>query len=119
RIDVILEDRLGGAPDLQGRVAIVSAKVAYEEYKNLFGSGRFRKLEEKGARKQWLLWGSTSTKTKGFSDVLYVEALIGPETVNTMPIETLEAYRDHGNPEPRLEKDTDEAHQVMKRLRDL
>jgi transaldolase len=119
RIDVILEERLGSSPDLQGRAAIASAKIAYQEYKDLFGSPRFRKLEEKGARKQWLLWGSTSTKTKGLSDVLYVEALIGPETVNTMPIETLEAYRDHGHPEPQLEKNIDEAHQVMKRLRDL
>jgi transaldolase len=82
-------------------------------YKELFASARFRSLEQHSARKQWLLWGSTSTKTKEYSDVKYVEALIGPETVNTMPLETLEAYRDHGSPALRLEQDVDRERDVF------
>ncbi len=76
-------------------------------YREIFGTRRFRRLEDQGARKQWLLWGSTGTKTAEYSDVKYVEALIGPETVNTMPMDTLEAYRDHGSPEPRLQQDVE------------
>jgi transaldolase len=127
RIDVLLDPQLqdkekaGGkfqapAQELRGQVAIASAKIAYEIYKEIFSGVRFRTLERQGARRQWLLWGSTSTKTKEYSDVKYVEALIGPETVNTMPLETLEAYRDHGSPERRLDRDVEAAHSVMRRL---
>jgi transaldolase len=104
------------ARGIRGEVAIASARLAYQIYKEVFSSKRFQALERKGARKQWLLWGSTSTKAKEYSDVKYVEALIGPETVNTMPLETVDAYRDHGSPEPRLERDLDRAREVMARL---
>ncbi|HCN85036.1 MAG TPA: transaldolase, partial [Sphingobacteriaceae bacterium] len=69
---------------------------AYEIYKSVFKSERFRGLEAKGAKRQQVLWASTSTKDPSFSDVKYVEALIGPETINTIPMETLEAFNDHG-----------------------
>ena len=83
---------------LKGEVAIASAKKAYEIYKNIFNSERFKKLEAKAAKRQRVLWASTSSKDPSFSDVKYVEALIGPETINTIPIETLEAFNDHGKP---------------------
>lgn len=100
----------------RGQVAISSAKLAYEVYGEVFGSERFQKLESKGAKKQRLLWASTSTKNPSYSDVKYVEALIGPETVNTLPLETLNAYRDHGDPTARLEIDVDTARRVMERI---
>jgi transaldolase len=90
------------AKALYGEVAIASAQQAYAIWQEVFSSERFQKLAAQGAQKQRLLWASTGTKNKAFSDVKYVEALIGPETVNTMPLETLEAYRDHGQPASRL-----------------
>jgi transaldolase len=128
RIDVLVDGRLeeigkaGGesaslAASLRGEVAIASAKIAYQIYKEVFGSNRFRKLADRGARPQRVLWASTSTKNPNYSDVKYVEALIGPETVNTLPMETLEAYRDHGQPAARLEENLDEAHQVLEKLK--
>ena len=87
---------------IHGQVAICSAKAAYRIYKEIFGSERFRKLKEQGARVQRLLWASTSTKNPAYSDLKYVEPLIGPETINTVPLETLAAYRDHGKPASRL-----------------
>jgi len=78
-----------------------------------------RKLADKGARAQRLLWASTSTKNPDYSDVKYIETLIGPDTVNTVPLETINAYRDHGNPELRLEYDIGEANWIMARLPDL
>ena len=128
RIDVMVEPELdeiarsksaNALHDLRGRVAIASAKLAYQMYKEIFGNPRFAKLEQSGARKQWLLWGSTSTKTKGWSDVKYVEPLIGPETINSMPLETLLAYRDHGSPAPRLEEGTREARKVLQKLAEV
>ena len=107
------------AEALHGEVAIASAKVAYEIYKEIFGGGRFRKLAGQGARTQRLLWASTSTKNPVYSDVKYVEALIGPETVNTVPLETLNAYRDHGNPAARLEEGLAEAQTVLRGLSEL
>ena len=107
------------AKTLRGRVAIASAKMAYQLYKEIFGSGRFKTLGDQGARVQRLLWASTSTKSPDESDVKYVEALIGPDTVNTAPLETLDAYRDHGNPKPRLEQDVEEARLVLERLPEL
>ena len=103
----------------RGRVAIASAKMAYQIFKEIFGSDRFRKLAARGARAQRLLWASTSTKNPDYSDVKYVEALIGPDTVDTAPLETLDAYRDHGEPEARLEQGVEEARRVLERLPEL
>ncbi|WP_338876161.1 transaldolase [Spirosoma sp. SC4-14] len=118
RIDVLVDPMLEqkGETGLKGETAIALAKKAYETYKRVFASDRFRKLEEKGAKPQRLLWASTSSKNPEFSDVKYVEALIGPKTVNTIPMETLDAYRDHGQPDFRLETDLDMASQVLEKL---
>jgi transaldolase len=102
-----------------GEVAIASAKMAYQIYREVFANNRFKKLAEKGARAQRLLWASTGTKNPEYSDIKYVEALIGPETVNTIPVETLEAYRDHGIPIARIEDDVDKALVIMERLSEL
>ena len=107
------------AKKVRGQVAIASAKMAYQIYKEIFGSDRFRKLAAQGARVQRLLWASTSTKNPDYSDVKYIEALIGPDTVNTAPLETLDAYRDHGEPKARLEQDVEEARRVLERLPEL
>jgi len=104
------------AKKVRGQVAISSAKVAYQIYKELFGSNRFKKLADKGARVQRLLWASTSTKNPDYSDVKYIEPLIGPDTVNTVPPETIDAYRDHGDPKSSLEQDVKEANWTMARL---
>jgi transaldolase len=119
-IDPILEKlRLGGDPvaetvaGLHGEVAIASAKVAYQIYQEIFTGERFRKLVQMGAHPQRLLWASTSTKNPDYSDVKYVETLIGRETINTMPPETLNAYRQHGNPSSQLEEGTEEAYRVL------
>lgn len=121
RIDVLTDPLLQekGFNELKGEVAIASAKKAYQIYKRVFGSERFKKLEEKGARPQRLLWASTGSKDPAFSDVKYVEALIGKDTVDTIPMETLEAYRDHGNPEDRLEQDMNKAHQTLEKLKEI
>jgi transaldolase len=130
RIDVLLDPQLeklaqaGGpqaaaAASLPGETAIASAKVAYSIYQQIFGSQDFKPLAAQGARTQRLLWASTSTKNPAYPDVKYVEPLIGPETVNTMPVETLKAYRDHGNPAPRLAADLEKAAAVLKRLPEL
>jgi transaldolase len=107
------------AKEAHGQVAIASAKMAYQIYKEMFGSDRFGKLTAEGALVQRLLWASTSTKNPDYSDVKYVEALIGPATVNTAPLETLDAYRDHGDPKARLEQDVEEARSVLERLPEL
>jgi transaldolase len=127
RIDVLVDPLLertvqeGGpaallASELRGEVAIASAKAAYQIYRELFGGERFRKLAEKGAFSQRLLWASTGSKNPEYSDVKYVEALIGPETVNTVPLETLAAYHDHGRPEARLMEGGMEAMGRLERL---
>jgi transaldolase/glucose-6-phosphate isomerase len=128
RIDVLLDPELeriaaeGGesgpvAGRLIGRAAIASAKVAYAMYQEAFGAERFRALAEKGAHTQRLLWASTSTKNPAYSDVKYVEPLIGPETINTMPMETIDAYRDHGRPADRLADGLDEARADLAQLK--
>jgi transaldolase/transaldolase/glucose-6-phosphate isomerase len=118
RIDVMIDPLLQekGLGNLKGTVAIASAKKAYEIYKRVFGSDRFKRLEEKGAKPQRLLWASTGSKDPAFSDVKYVEALIGPKTVNTIPMETLEAFRDHGEAKDMLETGLDEATSVLGQL---
>jgi transaldolase len=107
------------AEQFHGRVAILSAKAAYEIYKDIFASERFRKLKAQGARTQRLLWASTSTKNPVYSDLKYVEALIGPETVDTVPLETLAAYRDHGEPAPRLANGAANASRTLRRLSEV
>lgn len=130
RIDALMDPLLkpilaqGGhaadlAKEVHGQTAIASAKMAYQIYKALFGSERFKKLSGQGARGQRLLWASTGVKNPEYSDVKYVEALIGPETVNTVPLETFDAYRDHGVPQARLETDVARAERVLKSLPEL
>ena len=133
RIDSLLDPQLeklsarrGKEADIakstQGQVAIASAKMAYQIYKEIFASvlcQRFGKLATHGARVQRLLWASTSTKNPNYRDVKYVEALIGPDTVNTAPLETIDAYRDHGRPDARLEQGVEEARRVLGGLAEL
>jgi transaldolase len=123
-VDPILEKRRleGGrtaeiVADLHGQVAIASAKVAYQIYQEIFSSERFQKLSHQGTRPQRLLWASTGTKNPDYSDVKYVETLIGRETINTIPPETLKDYREHGKPVSRLEEGTQEAYQVLEGIR--
>src|SRR5262249_37977112 len=94
----------------RGQIAIANAKVAYEEYERIYSSERWRKLAEKGARPQRLLWGSTSTKDPAFPALYYVEALVGPDTADTMPLETFHAAIEHGRPELRLNVARNVAH---------
>ncbi len=122
-IDPILEKKqLEGGPmaeiaaGLHGQVAIASAKVAYQIYKEIFGGERYQKLAKMGARSQHVLWASTSTKNPQYSDVKYIEPLIGPHTINTIPMETLAAYRQHGKPAATLEEGTQEAYHVLEGL---
>jgi transaldolase len=127
RIDTLVDERLEelakqdpakaeSAAALGGRVAIASAKVAYEIYEEVVGSRRFGALAAAGARPQRLLWASTGTKNPHYSDVMYVEPLVGPDTVTTLPMETLDAYRDHGKPAARLRDGRLDAHSVLRRL---
>ena len=120
RIDVLIDPLLEekGLDKMKGEVAIASAKKAYEIYKEVFNSERFKNLEAKGAKRQRVLWASTSSKDPLFSDVKYVEALIGPDTINTIPIETLEAFNDHGQAESHLEDDLDKATQLLLQLKE-
>lgn len=101
---------------VQGKVAIANAKLAYQRYKEICRTDRWKALEEKGAKTQRLLWASTSTKNPKYRDVLYVEELIGPDTVNTVPMQTLEAFRDHGRPRLSLEEELEEAQDTMQVL---
>jgi transaldolase len=130
RIDVLLDPLLEKemreenqkartAAHLKGQIAIASAKVAYQFATEIFSSERFQKLAESGARTQRLLWASTSTKNPEYSDVKYVEPLIGKDTVNTLPLETVNAYRDHGNPHMTLSSGVDEARSHLDQLRML
>jgi transaldolase len=119
RIDTLVDSKLderGGKAELRGKAAIAAAKVAYHTYQGIFAGDRFGKLREAGAEPQWLLWGSTSTKDPDYSDVKYVDALIGPETVNTVPEETFAAFLDHGDPKSRLTDDIQEAQRTLDRL---
>jgi transaldolase/glucose-6-phosphate isomerase len=101
---------------LKGRVAIANAKLAYQFYQRIFGNERWQRLAQKGAQTQRLLWASTGTKNPSYSDVLYVEDLIGPDTVNTMPPATMDAFRDHGTPRASLEEDVAGARAVIDAL---
>ena len=101
---------------LLGKVAISNAKLAYQLFKDVFGSARFQKLRDKGARVQRPLWASTGTKNPKYRDVLYVETLIGPDTVNTLPPATYEAFRDHGKVRLTLEENVGEAREVLRKF---
>jgi transaldolase len=112
-------DALGGeATKLKGKLAIANAKLAYQNYLEVFSGPRWEALAQKGATKQRCLWASTSTKNPDYRDVLYVEELIGPETVDTMPEETIEAFQDHGQVAETLTQGVDEAHKLFDDLRD-
>ncbi len=117
KIDPLLDQRRESeASALRGQAAEASAKLAYQAYQQLIGSQRWKDLAASGARPQRLLWASMGTKDPSYSDVKYVDALIGPGTVATLPLETLNAYRDHGSPAPRLEQDLENARRVPKKL---
>jgi transaldolase/transaldolase/glucose-6-phosphate isomerase len=118
RIDVLTDPILKEKKlnSLVGEVAIASAKRAYEIYKKVFFSDRFRELEKKGGTKQKVLWASTSTKDPAFSDVKYVEALIGPNTINTLPMETIDAFLDHGKIADHLENNLLKAQNLLNQL---
>jgi transaldolase len=109
-------DQVGGHDDLKGTLAIANAKLAYLTYKELFSGPDWQELEQAGALPQLCLWASTSTKNPAYSDVLYVEELVGPDTINTMPDETIEAFRDHGSAENTLERDVDGARRMLERF---
>ena len=115
RVDTEADRRLdeAGRPDLKGKLAIANAKLAYQEFEKIFSGPRWDALAELGATKQRCLWASTSTKNPEYRDVMYVEELIGPMTVNTMPHETIEAFQDHGEVALTLERDLDEAKRVF------
>lgn len=124
-VDKELDEKLARANDpsekerlsaLKGKVAIANAKMAYQDYKRLFSGARWDKLAAKGAKPQRLLWASTGTKNKEYSDVLYVEELIGPNTINTVPPATLDAFRDHGTPRDSLEENIEDARHVLSGL---
>ncbi len=130
RIDVLVDPVLeliikGGGPKaqvaqrLRGQVAIACAKTAYQIFQETVASPRFQKLAAAGVRPQRLLWASTSTKNPDYPDTKYVEPLIGPQTINTMPRETLAAYRDHGRPAARLADGAAEAAEMLQQLSEL
>jgi transaldolase / glucose-6-phosphate isomerase len=123
-VDALLEQEMAGATAeqkavleaLRGKAAIANAKLAYQIYRDLFAATRFEALAAHGARPQRVLWASTGTKNKQYRDVMYVEELIGPDTVDTMPLETLAAFRDHGRVADTLEMDLDGARTVLDTL---
>jgi transaldolase len=128
RIDVAVDAELDGragrgevssefAARVRGKTAIACARIAYQRCKRIHDAPRFRALEAKGARQQRLLWASTGTKNPAYGDVYYVDALIGEGTIDTMPVATFDAYRDHGRPARRLEDDLAGASQVLEDLR--
>lgn len=125
-IDSTLEKKIADINDpkeqallkgLLGKVAIANAKMAYQAYKRIFAEDRWQALAKSGAKTQRLLWASTGTKNPKYSDTLYVDELIGPDTVNTVPPATYEAYKDHGKPSATLEQGAKEAQQVMEDLK--
>lgn len=124
-VDKLLQQRIGEesdperralAKELMGRAAVVNAKLAYQSFRAILETARWKRLAGQGAQPQRLLWASTSTKNPSYSDVRYVEPLIGPYTVNTMPNETIDAFADHGKAELTIEEDIAEARQVMEDL---
>ena len=121
RVDSAVDKELEakGNKDLLGKIAVANSKIAFEISEEMFNSERWEALAEKGARKQRLLWASTSTKNPNYSDVLYIDELIGPDTVNTMPPDTIDAFIDHGKVNLTLNKGIDEAKAQLEKLKDL
>jgi transaldolase len=111
-------DELGTAPELKGKLGIANARIAYARYQEIFSprNDAWNELAAAGAQPQRCLWASTSTKNPAYRDVRYVEELIGPETVNTMPETTLRAFADHGVVAPTLERGLADAHLLLERL---
>lgn len=105
--------------DLQGKVAIANAQIAYEHFKQIFGGERFGKLKANGARVQRPLWASTSTKNPTYRDVVYVETLIGPDTINTLPLETIEAFAEHGIVKRTVDANVQDAYRVIRQFESL
>jgi transaldolase len=118
RVDTEADRRLAeaGRKELEGRLAVANAKLAYEQYLEVFSGPRWDALAAAGARPQRCLWASTSTKNPAYRDVLYVEELVGPDTVNTMPFETIDAFQDHGVVRETLTEGVDEARALLQEL---
>ncbi len=116
RLEATGREKLEG---LRGKLAIANARLAYQRFKEIFADDRFKPLEAKGARVQRPLWASTSVKNPSYPDLMYVESLIGPNTVDTMPRETLEAFRDHGRARLSVEDDVDGARATIHALREV
>lgn len=114
----VSEDVAAKLTALKGKIAIANAKIAYQKYKEIYSSDRWQALAAKGAKVQRLLWASTSTKNPSYSDVMYVDELVGADTVNTLPPETVEACGDHCDPANRIETDMDKAYQSIESLKD-
>ena len=115
-LEILTGNGSGDLSGMMGQAAVANAKLAYKSFQDTFGTGRFRALQAKGARVQRPLWASTGTKNPAYSDVLYVDTLIGPNTVNTMPDATLEAFLDHGQVSEAVTQGVSEAEQAMKAL---
>jgi transaldolase/glucose-6-phosphate isomerase len=120
-VDRKLEDKLKSAPNeavaaLMGKSAVANSRLIYQRYEEIFAGERFKGVRAKGGRPQWPLWASTGTKNHAYSDIKYVQELIGRDTVNTMPPATMDAFRDHGKPRASLEEGVDEAREIVKRL---
>ncbi len=107
------------AAEIKGKIAVANAKLAYRAFQRTFSGERWQKLAEAGAQVQRPLWASTSTKNPAYPELLYVDTLIGPHTVNTMPPKTLEAFRDHGAVARTVDQGVDEAEQVVQQLAEL
>jgi transaldolase len=126
-VDQLLKEKIKAASqsaqqqlkDLEGKAAIANARLAYQEFQRLFSGSRFAILQQRGARVQRPLWASTSTKNPAYRDVLYVEELVGPDTVNTMPLKTLESFRDHGRVRLSIEDQLREAQAQLAALADV
>ena len=112
----LIDGGRSGLDDLLGQAAVANARIAYSRFLDIFQSSRFEALKKKGAREQRCLWASTSTKNPAYSDVLYVEELIAPKTVNTMPADTIEAWNDHGDSTLTLESGMDGAQAIIDRI---
>lgn len=125
RIDRMLEEGIDDLAlkakltEVKGKVAIANAKLAYQKYKEIIASDRWKALAEKGAKVQRLLWASTSTKNPAYSDVMYVDQLVGPDTVNTLPPNTIEACADHCDVASRIEMNVDEAYELIESLPEI